>query len=152
MKHLSPLHKHSILLEYRQHSHDHSFAALASRHGIKGGKQVVMKWYSQWNGTAESLKEKSHSGRPRILTTPEIQRYIAPRIRAANRSSHRIHYTDIHSAVEKNTGKHISLRTLQHYGKEELHGRKTHGNKRTADESEYTETRHIDAPLVCNPI
>ena len=87
MKHLSPHHKHSILLEYRPYSRDHSFAALAARHGVTGGKRVVKRWHSHWNGTVASLDEQPHPGRPRILSTQEVQRYIAPRIGAKNRSA-----------------------------------------------------------------
>jgi hypothetical protein len=140
MKHLLPQHKHSILLEYQPHSHDHSFAALAHRHGIKGGYKVIERWYDRWNGTSSSLEEKPHPGGQRILNTQEVQRYVAPRIRAKNRSAQRVHYTDIHEAVEEKTGKHMSLRTLQRYGKEDLDAHQTRGKKRTAEESKYTET------------
>jgi transposase len=136
MKHLTPHHKHSILLEYQPHSRDHSFAALAARHGITGGYKVIERWHTQWDGTATSLEEKQHTGKQRILSSQEVQRYVAPHIRAKNRSAQRVHYTDIHSAVEAQTGRHMSLRTLQRYGKEELHAHQTHGKKRTADESE----------------
>jgi transposase-like protein len=139
MKHLSSHHKHSILLEYQPRARDHSFAALARRHGIKGGKQVVMKWHSQWNGTAASLEEQHSPGRPRVLSTQEVQRHVAPRIRAKNRSAQRVHYTDIQPAVEEKTGKSMSPRTLRRYGEEDLAARRTQGKKRTADESEYTQ-------------
>jgi transposase len=133
MKHLSPQHKHSILLEYQSYSRDHSFAALATRHGITGGAEVIRRWHSRWNGTAASLEEKAHTGRPRVLTTQEVQRYVAPRIRANNRNAQRIHYTDIHAAVEQHTGKSFSPRTLRNYGKHDLDAHQTHGKKRTAD-------------------
>lgn len=142
MKHLSPHHKHSILLEYRPYSRDHSFAALAARHGVTGGKRVVKRWHSHWNGTVASLDEQPHPGRPRILSTQEVQRYIAPRIRAKNRSAQRVHYTDIQQAVEETTGKSMSPRSLRRYGEEDLGARRAQaqGKKRTADESEYTQT------------
>ena len=140
MTHLTPQHKHSILLEYQQRSRHHSFAALARRHGIAGGKQVLIKWHAAWDGTAASLEEQPHPGRPRILNAQEVQRYVAPGIRAKNRNAQRVHYTDIQPVVSKRTGKHVSLRTIERYGKEELHGRSTRGKKRTADESESTHT------------
>lgn len=142
MKHLSPQHKHSILLEYRARSSAHSFAALAARHGIEGGGIIIQRWYQRWDGTATSLEEKHRTGRPRILSTQQVQQYVAPVIRSNNRHAQRVRYSDIHSAVEARTNTHMSLRTLQHYGKEELGAHKTHGKKRTADESQSTHTQH----------
>lgn len=136
MKHLSPPHKHSILLEYQPYSHAHSFAALAARHGIAGGARVVQRWHSVWDGTAASLAEKRKSGRPRILSTREVHRYVAPPIRAKNRSARRVHYPDIQPTVEEKSGKQMSPRTLRRYGEEALGARQTHGKKRTAEESE----------------
>lgn len=140
MKHLTPQHKHSILLEYQLRSHDHSFAALAARHGIEGGSKIIQRWHEQWNGSAASLEEKHRTGRPRILSTQQVQQYIAPMIRAKNRTAKRVHYSDIHSSVEAATNTQMSLRTLQHYGKEELAAHKKRGKKRTADESQSTHT------------
>lgn len=148
MKHLTPQHKHSILLQYQPHSRDHSFAALAARHGVAGGWQVIQKWHDRWNGTAVSLEEQPHSGRPRTLSRAEVQQYIAPPILAKNCSAQRVHYPDIHAVVEEKSGKHMSLRTLQRYGKQDLNAHQTRGKKRAADESEYTETYNIDALFV----
>jgi hypothetical protein len=150
MTHLTPQHKHSILLEYHPRTRHHSFAALARRHDIKGGKQVLIKWHAAWNGTVASLEERRHSGRPRILSAREVTKYVAPPIRAKNRKAQAVHYTDIQPVVEKRTGKRVSLRTIQHYGKEELDGRCARGKKRTAEESESTHTSHIDASLVAD--
>lgn len=140
MKHLTPQHKHSILLEYRLRSHDHSFAALAARHGIKGGGIVIQRWHQQWNGSATSLEEKHSTGRPRILSTQQVHQYVAPMIREKNRNAERVRYSDIHSSVEAKAHTQMSLRTLQRYGKEDLGAHKKHGKKRTADESQSTHT------------
>lgn len=142
MKHLTPQHKHSILLEYRSRSHDHSFAALAARHDIKGGGKVIQRWHQQWNGTAASLEEKHHSGRPRILNTQQVEQYVAPMIREKNRHAERVHYTDIHSSVEANSGQKISIRTLRRYGQDDLGAHQTRGKKRTADESQSTHAHY----------
>jgi transposase len=140
MKHLTPQHKHSILLEYQPRSHDHSFAALAARHGIEGRGKIIQRWHQQWDGRAASLEEKRRIGRPRILTTQQVQQYVAPMICEKNRRAERVRYSDIHSAVQAETNTQMSLRTLQHYGKEELGAHKKHGKKRTADESQSTHT------------
>lgn len=140
MKHLTPQHKHSILLEYQPRSHDHSFAALAARHGIEGGGKIIQRWHHQWDGSAASLEEKHSPGRPRILSTQQVQQYVAPMIREKNRHAERARYSDLHSSVQALTNTRMSLRTLQHYGKEDLGAHMKHGKKRTADESQSTHT------------
>jgi hypothetical protein len=152
MTHLTPQHKHSILLEYQPRSRHHGFAALARRHGIKGGKQVLIKWHAAWNGTAASLEERRRSGRPRILSAREVKKYVAPPIRAKNRKAQAVHYTDVQPVVNKRTGKDASLRTIERYGLEELHGHCTRGKKRTAEESKSTHTSHIDTSLVADSL
>lgn len=142
MKHLSPQHKHSILLEYRPRSHDHGFAALAARHGIKGGSKIIQRWHEQWNGSAASLEEKHRTGRPRILNTQQVQQYVAPMIREKNRNAERVHYNNIHSSVEAKTHTEMSLRTLRRYGQEDLGAHQRRGKKRTADESQSAHTHH----------
>jgi hypothetical protein len=149
MKHLSHQHKHSILLEYQPYSRHHSFAALAARHGIAGGEQVIRKWHQAWKGTAASLEEKHRSGRPRILSRQQVQRYVAPPIRAANRRSQRVRYSDIHPSVEEKSGKSMSLQTLRRYGQKELGAHQIRGKKRTMDESKCKETTLIALTFAC---
>ena len=127
---LTPQHKHSILLEYQPRSHDHSFAALAARHGIKGGGIVIQRWHQQWNGSAASLEEKHSTGRPRILSTQQVHQYVAPMIREKNRNAERVHYNNIHSAVEAKAHTHM------------LSAHQPRGKKRTADESQFTHAYH----------
>jgi transposase len=135
MKRLTPEHKNSILLEYRRYSRDHSFAALAARHNIKGGWKVIQRWYRQWKKTPSSLAEKPHPRRPRTLTRQQVKQYVAPLIRAKNRSAESVHYPDIKPTVEEKTGKSMTLRTVQNYGKHDLGAARTRGVKRTAHES-----------------
>jgi hypothetical protein len=66
MPHLDANTKHAILLEYQPHTRTHSFAALARRHGVAGGSEVIRRWHSRWDGTAVSLKEGKSTGRPRM--------------------------------------------------------------------------------------
>lgn len=136
MTHLTAEAKHHILLEYTPHDSSRSFAALAARHHIQGGRDVVRRWLHRWDGTPASLKEDSRSGRPRKLSTAQVSRHVRAPILAANRAHRAIHYPDLLPQVQAATGEAVSLRTLQRYGKEEYGAKQKHGVKRTADESE----------------
>lgn len=140
MKQLSGETKHAILLEYQPHSPTHGFAALAARHSIAGGRKTVERWYSSWNGTPASLKHKSGAGRPRVLSKAEVSRHVRAPILAANRAHRAVHYTDLLKSAQQKTGKEVSLRSVQRYGKEELGARDKHSKKRTAQESQCVRT------------
>jgi len=140
MKHLTPEQKHSILLEYTPHSSSHSFSALAARHGVAGGARVLRRWHQRWNGTPHSLEHKAVTGRPRALSKREVQLHLRTPILRANRSHKPVHYTNLLPQVQQKTGAKVSLRTLRRYGKEELGATKRKGKKRTAEESERTQT------------
>ena len=142
MKQFTPEQKHSILLEYSPHSHDHSFSALATRHSVTGGSKVIKRWYNRWNGTSNSLQHKKGAGRPRILTATEVDRHIRIPIQKANRSYRPIHYPEVEAVVKEKTGKEVSDRTIRRYGKEELGARQITGKKRTAWECESTAHIH----------
>jgi transposase len=142
--HVSADTKHAILLEYQPRSGTHSFIALARRHGVKGGADVVRHWHDRWNGTAASLQEKHRSGRPRTLTPAEVSRHIRAPILAANRAHRPVSYTDLLPEVRRKTRKQLSLRTLQQYGKETLGVKQKHTKKRTADEGECMHTRESE--------
>jgi hypothetical protein len=45
MRHFSADRKHSILSEYVRYSRTHGFEALALRHSVPGGAQVIAQWY-----------------------------------------------------------------------------------------------------------
>jgi transposase len=149
MPRLSADAKHAILLEYIPHSTTHSFAALALRHSIAGGKQVVQKWHAQWNRSAASLKEKPRSGRPRILSRADVSRHVRAPILAANRAHRAVSYADLLPEVKRKTGKEISLRTLQRTGKEELGVKSKRTKKRTADESKCNAAGERRSARVC---
>lgn len=140
MPHLSPEAKHHILLEYSPHDTTRSFTALARRHAIKGGAQVIRLWHRRWNGTPASLQEQPRSGRPRVLSRAQVQRHIATPIRAAHRAHRSIQYTDLLPRVRAAAGAEVSLRTVQHYGKQELKAKQQRGVKRTAEESKQVHT------------
>jgi transposase len=120
MPHLSAEAKHHILLEYAPHCSDRSFAALAQRHAIRGGKQTVQQWHSRWDGTAHSLERREGSGRQRSLSSRQVQQYVRAPILRANRAHRAVHYTELVDSVREKTGTDVSVRTLRRYGKEEL--------------------------------
>ena len=138
MPHLSAEAKHHILLEYAPHDATRSFAALARRHAVKGGREVVREWHRRWDGSAASLERMAGSGKVRVLSRAEVSRHVRAPILAANRAHRAIHYTELLPRVQAATGKELSARTLRRYGKEELGARQQHTKKRTADESECT--------------
>lgn len=142
MKSLSADIKHHILLEYSPHSHTHNFAALAAKHGVAGGGEVVRRWHAQWDGTPQSLERKPVAGRPRILSRAQVTRHIRVPILAANRAHRAVHYTQLLPRVRQSTGKQVTLRTIQRYGKEQLGAKDKQTTKRTADESKSTHTCH----------
>lgn len=140
MPHLDSLTKHHILLEYSPDDDTRSFRALARKHDIEGGGKTIQRWYTQWNGTAASLKERTRSGRPRVLSSTQVALHVAAPIRNSNRAGRVVRYSNLLPQVQDATGKDLSLRTLQRYGRDEAGGRQTRGKKRTASESEYTHT------------
>jgi len=147
MPHLNTEAKHHILLEYAPHDAARSFAALAARHAIAGGSGTVARWHQRWDGTPASLEEQPRAGRPRVLSRAQVSRHVRTPILAANRAHRAIHYTDVLPRVRAATGRQISLRSVQRYGKEELGARQRRGQKRTADESQCTAACERDTPL-----
>ena len=136
LPHLSAEVKHSILLEYIPHSTTHSFAALARRHDVAGGGEVVRRWHQRWNRTPHSLERREGSGATPILTPSEISRHIRAPILAANRSHRAVSYTKLLPDVRRKTRKAISLRTVRRYGRERLGIKLKHTQKRTRQECE----------------
>jgi hypothetical protein len=128
--------KHTILSQYRAGSRDASFRALARRFAVEGGGQTIQKWHQHWDGTPQSLQTRQRTGRPRVLSTEEVQQYVRAPILRANRAHKPVHYPALLPTVQAKTGKELSLRTLRRYGKEELGAKQRRGKKRTADESE----------------
>lgn len=136
MSHFTSHEKHIILSEYRPRSPTHSFAALAARHDIAGGKKTVQRWYQRWKKNTVSLEHQKGAGRPRILTHNEVTRYVRTPIQRANRSYTPIHYPTLHSGIVEKTGKYPAPRTVRRYGKKETGASKIKGKKRTAEECE----------------
>lgn len=150
MPHLNSQAKHHILLEYTPHDATRSFAALAARHAVKGGADVVRRWHRSWNGSADSLERKAGSGKTRMLSRAQVSRHVRAPVLAANRAHRAIHYTDLLPEVRQRTGTDVALRTLQRYGKEELGAKQKRSKKRTAAESECSAAREREQACLCN--
>ena len=129
-------HKHSILTHYRAGERGSGFHALARRFAVTGGARLIQLWQQQWDGTPQSLERRAVSGRPRALSSREVQRYVRTPLLRANRAHKVVHYPAVTAAVRAVTGKIVSGRTVRHYGKEELGAKQRRGKKRTADECE----------------
>ncbi len=121
--------KHHILLQLRSNPRECSFAELALRYGVKGGRKVVRDWWLRWDGTPASLERKSGSGRARVLSRADISRHVRAPILAANRAHRPIHYTSLLHSVRQKTGKQPSIQTLRRYGKEQLGAKQLHTKK-----------------------
>jgi hypothetical protein len=148
MKQLSADAKHHILLEYALHDATRSFAALAVRHNIKGGREVIRQGHERWDGTAASLQHRGGAGRPRALDAATVTQYVRAPLRRSNRAHRTIHYSSIASKVREATGINVSDRTVRRIGKEELGAKKKRGNKRTAQECEYNTHTCTDLPCM----
>jgi transposase len=148
MSHLSADVKHHILLEYTPGDSGRSFAALARRHAVRGGGPTVGRWFARWDRSPASLEEKKRSGRPRILSTEQVQQSIGAPIRAKRCAHRAVHYPDQLDSVRAATGSDLSLRTLQRYGREECGIKHKRGKKRTAAERECTHTGGKSAAAV----
>jgi hypothetical protein len=136
MKQLRANTKHHILLEYTPHTSTNSFAALARRHGVTGGAQVVRSWYEQWDHTSHSLMHKPVKGRPRILCKAEVQQHMHAPVLRSNRAHRAINYTQLLPRVTQKTKKKMSIQTIRRYGKKDASVDAKHTKKRTARESQ----------------
>lgn len=144
MKHLTAEAKHEILCEYSPDDPTRSFTSLAREHAVQGGRDVIRRWHSQWDGTATSLDRKAGTGKARILSSEQVQQHVRAPLLRANRAHRAIHYSALAAQIRESTGVNVSNRTVRRYGKEECGGRSTCGKKRTAQECEYT---HISTNL-----
>lgn len=134
MQNLTPEQKHSILTHYTSRRESDSAERILSLHGVKVTTRTFFRWLRQWDGTVASLTRAAGSGRPRLLSSGQVKRHVATRIRSSNRSGVPVRYTKLLPQVEAATGQRMSVRTLRRYGKQELHAAQTRGKKRTADE------------------
>jgi transposase len=137
MKLSPPKLKHFILTKYQPHRRGSGFDALAQQYGIAGGGRTIKDWYDRWDGTPDSLKRKSGSGRPRLLSEEEVQQYITTPIRKKNRKHTPVHYKDVLQPLRENTGKSVSVQTVRRYGKENVGINSKRTSKKTKWERKY---------------
>jgi transposase len=123
---------------------------IAALHGAHVSRQTIWNWQRRWRGTARSLEHKAVSGRPRVLSSRQVQQHVRAPILRANRAHRSVRYTKLLPQVQRATGTQMSLRTLRRYGKEEARGHKTRGVKRTAEESECTRTCALLLRSLCH--
>lgn len=142
--HYEAHHKHNILTHYQAGVKGAGFEALARRFAIQGGGAVVKRWHDRWDGTPHSLQEKQRTGRPRVLSSRQVQQHVRASILRANRAHTSVHYPTVAALVRQRTGKDVSLPTLRRYGKKELEAKQKRGKKRTAEESQCIRTRESD--------
>jgi len=115
--HYSSGYKKAVVDYWTENDEGGSLGALARRFKIKGGAKTVKRWIDGFDGSEQSLVERSRSGRPRILTCKESYQTILFPILSSNRSSTAISYTSLIPSVLHQTGKSISLRSIQRYGR-----------------------------------
>jgi hypothetical protein len=138
MTNYPPQVKHRILTQYQPHCRGKGFKALAQQHGIQGGGRTIKYWYDRWDGTVASLeRQPAGAGRPRILSSEEIKQHIGAQVKKKNRLPEPAHYTQLIYSVKEKTGKQVSLRTIQRYGKEEESIRDNRAIKRTREERKH---------------
>jgi hypothetical protein len=142
MKHSPTQLKQHILTQYRRNCRGKGFKELAQKYGIKGGGRAIKYWYDRWDGTAASLEQKGGAGRPTILSREEVKQYITTPIRQKNRKTEPVHYTDVLGPLQEKTGKQLSLRTIQRYGKENERINLKKTKKRTVHERKCTHKQH----------
>ena len=75
-KHYSPQEIQSILEEHEPGVRGKGLKALAKRHNIKGGHNLVKYWLSKWDGTLKSLESVSGGDHRSILTDQEKKKYV----------------------------------------------------------------------------
>jgi hypothetical protein len=143
MKQPTAQQKHDILIHCGLRRAYESEVNVAALHGVIASRETIWRWKKKWNGTAQSLERKEGTGNTYILTPSEVSRHIRAPILAANRAHRAIHYTDMWQQVKSKTGKRISLRTLQQYGKETLGIKEKTARKRTQAECECKQTKRF---------
>ena len=125
--------KQKVVDYYDEHQPNISFRQLARLFNIQGGHKTVLRWYNQRN----SLENKSRSGRPCILNEDEMNEYIYEKIKEKNQSGSSIHYPELLPAILHETGKNVSLRTIQRSGYERLGIKMKTTSKRTQQECNF---------------
>ena len=115
----TPEFKSKVLSEYCAGQRGHTFQALANRYNITGGKGVVQRWYSSWDGSFSSLRRKKGSGRQFLLNRKQVNKLIVKPITRANQSHVAIHYPELKEGLEQEIDHSISIQTIRRYGRKQ---------------------------------
>lgn len=107
----------SILEEYEPRVRGKGIRALAKKHKVQGGHNLIKYWLSKWDGTVESLETVSGGDRRSILTNREKNKYVDRYITRRSKKD-AVQYPEVKVHIENKTGKNISLPTVQRIGHE----------------------------------
>ncbi len=116
-EHYTPEKMQSILEEYQPGVRGKGLKALAKRHSIKGGHNLVKYWLSKWDGTSKSLETLSGGDRRSIFTEQEKKKHVDQYITRRSRKN-AVNYVEVKEHIENKTGKSTSGRTVRRIGKE----------------------------------
>lgn len=105
--------KQRVVAYYNSHHRTQSLADVATLFDVKGGKTTVFRWVKRGGDQSQRVR----SGRPRILTTRESNRYIRDKVLYRNRRNEVIKYNEIVDTIREKTDKQVSTRTVQRYGR-----------------------------------
>lgn len=114
----------SILEEYEPRVRGKGIRALAKKHKVQGGHNLIKYWLSKWDGTVESLETVSGGDRRSILTNREKNKYVDRYITRRSKKD-AVQYPEVKVHIENKTGKNISLPTVQRIGHELGHTSKS---------------------------
>ena len=113
-EHYTPEKMQTILEEYQPGVRG---KALAKRHNIKGGHNLVKYWSSKWDGTSKSLETLSGGDRRRIFREHEKKKYVDQYITRRSKKN-AVNYVEVKEHIENKTSKSTSGRTARRIGKE----------------------------------
>ena len=88
MKQYTAEQKHRVLTHYTARRQGETLAQVLSLHGVSASRRAVEKWLHRWDGTPQSLEHRAVSGRPRVLSSRQVQQLVRAPILRAN-SAHR---------------------------------------------------------------
>ena len=127
-----------ILQQCSLHDRFNGLCAVSRRWGLSPDGKTLQRWFRQWDGTVESLKERSRSGRPRLLTAAQVHNRILQPVVAANRAHRCINYASVHPALQQNENVRVSLRTVRRYGRVATGIKNRRTQRKTAHEGKHT--------------
>lgn len=130
-----------ILEQCARRDTNDSICAVSRRYGLASNGQTLLRWMRQWNGTTESLREREHPGRPRILTRTQVHNSIRQPVIAANRAHRCINYSMIHRQLQQEHHLDVSVRTVRRYGRRDVGIRNRRVQRKTPHERNHTRTR-----------